>query len=226
MGYKIVGGKVVNIEAVIFDLDGVIVTTDDYHYEAWKKIADQENIYFDREINERLRGVSRMESLDIILEKSSKIYNEEEKIELATRKNDYYKNLLENLTKEDILPGILETLNFLENKKIKTAIGSSSKNTIFILNKIGLIDKFDAIVDGTMIKNSKPAPEVFLQAAEKVGIKTEKCLVIEDADAGVEAGKRAGMRVLGVGSAKNNENADYKSENMEEFNIASIFLKR
>ena len=215
-----------NIEAVIFDLDGVIVTTDDYHYEAWKKIADQENIYFDREINERLRGVSRMESLDIILEKSSKIYNEEEKIELATRKNDYYKNLLENLTKEDILPGILETLNFLENKKIKTAIGSSSKNTIFILNKIGLIDKFDAIVDGTMIKNSKPAPEVFLQAAEKVGIKTEKCLVIEDADAGVEAGKRAGMRVLGVGSAKNNENADYKSENMEEFNIASIFLKR
>ena len=226
MGYKIVGGKVVNIEAVIFDLDGVIVTTDDYHYEAWKKIADQENIYFDREINERLRGVSRMESLEIILEKSSKIYNEEEKIELATRKNDYYKNLLENLTKEDILPGILETLNFLENKKIKTAIGSSSKNTIFILNKIGLIDKFDAIVDGTMIKNSKPAPEVFLQAAEKVGIKAEKCLVVEDADAGVEAGKRAGMRVLGVGSAKNNENADYKSENMEEFNIASIFLKR
>ena len=215
-----------NIEAVIFDLDGVIVTTDDYHYEAWKKIADQENIYFDREINERLRGVNRMESLDIILEKSSKIYNEEEKIELATRKNDYYKNLLENLTKEDILPGILETLNFLENKKIKTAIGSSSKNTIFILNKIGLIDKFDAIVDGTMIKNSKPAPEVFLQAAEKVGIKAEKCLVVEDADAGVEAGKRAGMRVLGVGSAKNNENADYKSENMEEFNIASIFLKR
>ena len=215
-----------NIEAVIFDLDGVIVTTDDYHYEAWKKIADQENIYFDREINERLRGVSRMESLDIILEKSSKIYNEEEKIELATRKNDYYKNLLENLTKEDILPGILETLNFLENKKIKTAIGSSSKNTMFILNKIGLTNRFDAIVDGTMIKNSKPDPEVFLQAAEKVGIKAEKCLVVEDADAGVEAGKRAGMRVLGVGSAKNNENADYKSENMEEFNIASIFLKR
>ena len=226
MGYKIVGGKVVNIEAVIFDLDGVIVTTDDYHYEAWKKIAEQENIYFDREINERLRGVSRMESLDIILEKSSKVYNEEEKIELATRKNDYYKNLLENLTKDDILPGILETLKLLEDKKIKTAIGSSSKNTIFILNKIGLIDKFDAIVDGTMIKNSKPAPEVFLQAAEKVGIKAEKCLVVEDADAGVEAGKRAGMRVLGVGSAKNNENADYKSENMEEFNIASIFLKR
>ncbi len=215
-----------NIEAVIFDLDGVIVTTDDYHYEAWKKIADQENIYFDREINERLRGVSRMESLDIILEKSSKIYNEEEKIELATRKNDYYKNLLENLTKEDILPGILETLNFLDNKKIKTAIGSSSKNTMFILNKIGLTNRFDAIVDGTMIKNSKPDPEVFLQAAEKVGIKVEKCLVVEDADAGVEAGKRAGMRVLGVGSAKNNENADYKSENMEEFNIASIFLKR
>ena len=215
-----------NIEAVIFDLDGVIVTTDDYHYEAWKKIADQENIYFDREINERLRGVSRMESLDIILEKSSKIYNEEEKIELATRKNDYYKNLLENLTKDDILPGILETLKLLEDKKIKTAIGSSSKNTMFILNKIGLTDKFDAIVDGTMIKNSKPDPEVFLQAAEKVGIKVEKCLVVEDADAGVEAGKRAGMRVLGVGSAKNNENADYKSENMEEFNIASIFLKR
>ena len=211
------------IEAVIFDLDGVIVTTDDYHYKAWKKVADEENIYFDREINERLRGVSRMESLEIILEKSYKTYTEQEKEAFAIRKNNFYKNLLENLTEKDILPGVLDTLDFLETNFIKKAIGSSSKNTMFILNKIGLIDKFDVIADGTMIINSKPHPEVFLMASEKLGINPENCLVVEDADAGVEAAKRAGMKVLGVGSAKNNLNADYKAYNLKEFNIKSIF---
>lgn len=211
------------IEAVIFDLDGVIVTTDDYHYEAWKKVADEEEIYFDREINERLRGVSRMESLEIILEKSNKTYSEQEKEALATRKNDFYKILLENLTEKDILTGVLNTIDFLKENKIKIAIGSSSKNTMFILDKIGLTDNFDAIVDGTMIKNSKPDPEVFLSASQKLGINPENCLVVEDADAGVEAAKRAGMKVLGVGSAKNNLNADYKAFNLQEFNIKSIF---
>ncbi len=211
------------IEAVIFDLDGVIVTTDDYHYKAWKKVADEENIYFDREINERLRGVSRMESLEIILEKSYKTYTEQEKEAFAIRKNNFYKNLLENLTEKDILPGVLDTLDFLETNFIKKAIGSSSKNTMFILNKIGLIDKFDVIADGTMIINSKPHPEVFLMASEKLGINPKNCLVVEDADAGVEAAKRAGMKVLGVGSAKNNLNADYKASSLKEFNIKSIF---
>lgn len=211
------------IEAVIFDLDGVIVTTDDYHYKAWKKVADEENIYFDREINERLRGVSRMESLEIILEKSYKAYTNQEKEVFAIRKNNFYKNLLENLTEKDILPGVLDTLDFLETNFIKKAIGSSSKNTMFILNKIGLIDKFDVIADGTMIINSKPHPEVFLMASEKLGINPKNCLVVEDADAGVEAAKRAGMKVLGVGSAKNNLNADYKAYNLKEFNIKSIF---
>lgn len=211
------------IEAVIFDLDGVIVTTDDYHYKAWKKVADEENIYFDKEINERLRGVSRMESLDIVLEKSNKIYSEKEKNELATRKNDFYKNLLKNLTEKDILPGVLDTLDFLEKNGTKKAIGSSSKNTMFILDKIGLTEKFDAIADGTMITNSKPNPEVFLMASQKLEINPEKCLVVEDADAGVEAAKRAGMIVLGVGSAKNNMDTDYKASNLKEFDIKKIF---
>lgn len=211
------------IEAVIFDLDGVIVTTDDYHYEAWKKVADEENIYFDREINERLRGVSRMESLEIILEKSNKIYSEKEKNDLATRKNDFYKNLLKNLTEKDILPGVLNTLDFLEKNYVKKAIGSSSKNTMFILDKIGLTEKFEAIADGTMITNSKPNPEVFLVASQKLEINPEKCLVVEDADAGVEAAKRAGMIVLGVGSAKNNMDTDYKASNLKEFDIKKIF---
>lgn len=211
-----------SIKAVIFDLDGVIVTTDDYHYEAWKRIADEENIYFDRDINERLRGVSRMESLEIILEKSKKKYSEVEKNQLAEKKNECYKIFLDNLSEIDILLGVNKTLNDLKNRNIKVAIGSSSKNTMFILNKIALMNKFDVIVDGTMIKNSKPDPEVFLMAAGKMGINPENCLVVEDADAGVEAALKAGMRVLGVASAKDNKNSTYSAKNLLEFNIINI----
>ena len=154
-----------SIKAVIFDLDGVIVSTDNYHYRAWKKISDEEGIYFDRKINERLRGVSRMESLDIILEKANREYSQEEKNSFAERKNSLYRNLLEELTQNDILPGVMRVLEILKKNDIKVAIGSSSKNTEFILRKIGLHEYFDAISDGTQIKNSKPDPEVFLVAA-------------------------------------------------------------
>ena len=185
-----------SIKAVIFDLDGVIVSTDDYHYRAWKKISDEEGIYFDREINERLRGVSRMESLDIILEKANREYSQEEKNSFAERKNSLYRNLLEELTPSDILPGVMNVLETLKQNNIKVAIGSSSKNTEFILSKIGLHEYFDAISDGTQIKNSKPDPEVFLLAAKKLCIEPKNCLVVEDADAGVEAGLTGGMKVL------------------------------
>lgn len=194
------------IEAVIFDLDGVIVSTDECHYRAWKKTADEEGIYFDRKINDRLRGVSRMDSLEIVLEKAERLYTDEEKVELAERKNNYYKEYIKKLTKDDILNGVNENLAELKAKGIKVAIGSSSKNTPDILKYIGLDNYFDAVSDGNNITKSKPDPEVFLKAADMLGVPYEKCLVVEDADSGIEAGKRAGMYTLAVNNAKG---ADY-----------------
>ena len=194
------------IEAVIFDLDGVIVSTDECHYRAWKKTADEEGIYFDRKINDRLRGVSRMDSLEIVLERAERLYTDEEKVELAERKNNYYKEYIKKLTKDDILSGVNENLAELKAKGIKVAIGSSSKNTPDILKYIGLDNYFDAVSDGNNIKKSKPDPEVFLKAADMLGVPYEKCLVVEDADSGIEAGKRAGMYTLAVNNAKG---ADY-----------------
>ena len=202
-----------HIKAVIFDLDGVIVTTDDCHYRGWKKMADEEGIYFDRAINERLRGVSRMESLNIILERAEKEYTEEEKTALAARKNGYYVEFIQSLTPADILPGVMEALEELKNKNIKIAIGSSSKNTPIILKQIGLSDYFDAVSDGNNITKSKPDPEVFLKAADFLNMPYENCAIVEDADAGIEAGKAAGMVTFAVGSAKG---GDYKLDTMKD----------
>ena len=201
------------IKAVIFDLDGVIVSTDDCHYEAWKKMADEEGIYFDKTINNRLRGVSRMESLEIVLERAEKEYSEEEKLQLAERKNGYYKEVITKLTPNDILPGAKENLEELRKNGIKIAIGSSSKNTPVILKQIGLDNYFDAVSDGNNITNSKPDPEVFLKAADMLSIPYGECMIVEDADAGIEAGKRAGMKTLSVHGAKG---ADVEIENLNE----------
>lgn len=211
-----------DFKAVIFDLDGVIVSTDDYHYRAWKQIADDEGIYFDRDINERLRGVSRMESLEIILERADKQYSNEDKHYFAERKNNVYRELLKELTPSDILPGVINFLNNLKNNNIKIAIGSSSKNAEFILNKIGLFNYFDAVADGNQIKNSKPNPEVFLLAANKLNINPKDCLVVEDADAGVESALAANMKVLAVGSASKNNKAHIKMENLEQIKNNAI----
>lgn len=201
------------IKAVIFDLDGVIVSTDDCHYRAWKKMADEEGIYFDREINNRLRGVSRMTSLEIVLEKANREYSEKEKQEMAERKNNYYKELICELTPNDILTGVTEKLDELKENGIKIAIGSSSKNTPIILKQIGLDKYFDAVSDGNNITHSKPDPEVFLKAAEMLNIAPENCMIVEDADAGIEAGKRAGMKTLAVQGANG---ADFKAKNLTE----------
>ena len=209
------------MKAVIFDLDGVLVTTDEYHYRAWKKLADEENIYFDRAINSRLRGVSRMESLDIILEKSDKKYTQEQKQARADRKNNYYKQLINGLTEKDVLNGVEENLTELKRSGIKIAVGSSSKNTPMILEKTGLLKYFDAVADGNDIKKSKPDPEVFLKAAEKLGVKPCDCLVVEDADAGIEAGKRAGMKTLAVGAANG---GDYKFHDLSSVSIEKDVL--
>ena len=204
------------ISAVIFDLDGVIVSTDNYHYQAWKKIADKENIYFDEEVNNRLRGVSRSDSLEIILERSERKYTEFEKTRLTEAKNTYYIKLLESLTAEAILPNVKEVLIKLKTNKIKIAIGSSSKNAKLILKQIGLIDLFDAISDGNDIKRSKPHPEVFLIAAKRLGIEPTKCAVIEDASAGIEAAKKARMYAIGIGAAKNSKLCDLSVDNIAE----------
>ncbi|WP_411676907.1 beta-phosphoglucomutase [Caproicibacter sp.] len=202
------------MKSVIFDLDGVIVSTDDLHFMAWKSMADRNGIPFDRQINNLLRGVSRAESLEIILRKSEKSYSEQQKQELMQYKNDIYIKLLDNLKHSDILPGVMELINRLKKAGVKIAIGSSSKNTRKILQKIGLETVFDAIADGTEIQHSKPDPEVFLVAARKLETKPEDCVVVEDAVAGIEAAKAGNMTAIAVGDAASSSLADYRVNTM------------
>ena len=198
-----------DIRAVIFDLDGVIVSTDAMHYQAWKSVADDEGIYFDQEINHRLRGVSRMESLEIILERAPREYSEAEKQALAETKNSRYVELLGALTPAAVPPVVLEVLAELRARGIKIAIGSSSRNTPLILRQIGLEVAFDAVADGSDIERTKPAPDVFLVAARRLGVEPAGCLVVEDAEAGIAAAKAAGMPVAAVGHAVGSSEADY-----------------
>lgn len=187
------------IRGIIFDLDGVIVSTDDCHYKAWKRLADEEDICFDHRINERLRGVSRRASLDIILENSGRPYSDGEKDSLAERKNRYYRELIQSLSEKDILPGIKGLLDYYRSQGLKLAIGSSSKNAPLILDRIKLHDSFDAVIDGNALEKSKPDPEVFLKGARALSLTPQECLVYEDADAGVEAARRGGFPVIRVG---------------------------
>ncbi|MFV0520652.1 MAG: beta-phosphoglucomutase [Lachnospirales bacterium] len=185
-------------KAYIFDLDGVICHTDKYHYIAWKNLADRLVLPFDEEKNNLLRGVSRMESLDILLDSTKDNYSQSEKVELASEKNETYVKLLDNMSKKDLSPEVKETLLKLKDMNVKIGIGSSSKNAKFILSKLDIIDWFDTIVDGNDIKNSKPDPEVYLLAANKLGESPENCLVIEDAVAGVTSGINGGFDVAGI----------------------------
>lgn len=203
-------------KAIIFDLDGVICHTDEYHYLAWKSVADSLSIPFDREINNRLRGVSRMESLDIILEKYNGRLSKVEKEELAAQKNELYKQYLTRMSEKDLSKEVKETLDTLRSKGLLLAIGSSSKNTGFILNQIGLDGYFDAVSDGNNIKRSKPDPEVFIKAAAFLSMDPADCLVIEDAVSGAEAGHRGGMKVATVGDAAKAGVGDWNMESITE----------
>lgn len=205
------------MQGVIFDLDGVICFTDEYHYLAWKEMADGMGIYFDREINNRLRGVSRMESLEIILERyEGPELTDTEKQALAERKNDLYRTLLGQMSPQNLSSEVKETLDALRKKGMKLAIGSSSKNAPFILERIGLSNYFDAVADGNCITRSKPAPEVFLKAAEYLGLSPEDCLVVEDAVAGAEAGHAGGFAVSCVGDASQAGAGDHNLENISQ----------
>lgn len=199
------------MKAFIFDLDGVIVFTDKFHYQAWKAMADRMGIYFDQTINNRLRGVSRAESLEIILERyEGEPLSEEKKAELMEEKNNTYRDLLSSMTSKDVADEVRETLKKLRDGGHKLAIGSSSKNTKFILEKVGLEDFFDAISDGTNITHSKPDPEVFIKAGKFLGEKPENCIVVEDAYAGIDGAKAAGMTAVGIGDAAGYEKADHR----------------
>lgn len=205
-----------NIKAVIFDLDGVIVSTDEQHYQGWKALADRLGIPFTREINNRFRGVSRMACMDILEEIGGKCYTDQEKIAYATWKNDYYRSLLGQMTSADLSGEVQETLDELRNRGYMLAIGSSSKNAKFILSHIGLSDYFDAISDGNNITKSKPDPEVFQMAADFLSVPADNCLVVEDAVAGVEAAHSAGMKAATVGDAAKNNCGDSVMEHFSD----------
>lgn len=197
-----------NIYAIIFDLDGVICSTDRYHYLAWKVLADRLGIPFNEQVNRQLRGVSRMESLEIVLGEHSTDYSKEQKEALATEKNEIYKSYLSSMTPGDLSKEVRMTLHTLRQRGYLLAIGSSSKNTQQILKQLGLGDFFDAIADGTMITKSKPDPEVFLLAASMLGVSPENAIVIEDAESGVRAAKAGRFRAIGIRTDGNDPDSD------------------
>lgn len=210
-------------QAVIFDLDGVICFTDEYHYLAWKQMADSLGVYFDREINNRLRGVSRMESLEIVLERyEGPALSAERKAELAAMKNDIYRESLAQMSPADLSDEVRSTLDGLRGMGLKLAIGSSSKNTPFILGQLGLGGYFDAVSDGNNITRSKPDPEVFLKAAEMLGLDPKDCLVVEDAVSGAQAGHAGGFEVACVGDASKAGAGDYNMGSFQELRQVAL----
>ncbi|MCR4650325.1 MAG: beta-phosphoglucomutase [Lachnospiraceae bacterium] len=203
------------IKGIIFDLDGVLVSTDEMHYQAWKRLAEELGITgFNREDNRRQRGVSRMASLEIVLEKSDRTYTDEEKIELAERKNEYYLELLEQMDDSAVLENVKAVLAGLKKRGLQLAVGSASKNAPIILQKTELMPLLDEVSCGLDTTRSKPDPEVFLVAANKLKLPAEECLVVEDSAAGIEAAVAGGMKSLGVGPFHQSLGADYEAENL------------
>lgn len=212
------------LKAVIFDLDGVITDSAKYHYLAWKELADELDIDFDEEYNEKLKGVSRMESLDLILQNKNlqDSFTLEEKTAMAEKKNTNYVKLIQQITPDDVLPGIKEFLAALKKENIKTAIASVSRNAFFIIDKLELNDSFDYIVDAAEIANAKPFPDIFLAGAKAVGVQPAECVGVEDAKAGIEAIKRANMKAVGVGTADQMAEADMILASTQELNLDRI----
>lgn len=190
----------VKIKACLFDLDGVIVDTAKYHYIAWRELAKELGFDFTEQDNERLKGVSRMTSLDILLEIGGVTLSDEEKVRLADKKNENYRTYILKMQPDEILPGAKEFLTELKAKGIKIALGSASKNAMTILDKLELTNYFEAIIDGTKVSKAKPDPEVFVKGAEALDVVPEACVVFEDAEAGVEAAIAGNMRCVGIGS--------------------------
>lgn len=196
------------MRAAIFDLDGVIVDTAKYHYLAWKRLANELGFDFTESDNERLKGVSRVRSLEILLEIGRIELNDQRKLELAAQKNDWYVEYVSHMDATEILPGAADYLKSIRAKGVKTAIGSASKNAPLILDRLEITRLFDVIVDGNKVSKAKPDPEVFLRAANELDISRVNCVVFEDAEAGVEAARRAGMGIVGIGKPSALKEAD------------------
>ena len=210
------------IKAFLFDLDGVIVDTAIYHYQAWKRLANELGFDISEEFNERLKGVSRTESLDIILAHGGLTLPDEEKTELAARKNEWYLELVSRMTSDDILPGVAKFFSQVRKAGLLTALGSVSKNAPLILERIGMTQAFEAIIDGSKITKGKPDPEVFTKGAAELEVSAAECVVFEDAIAGVEAGKRGGMFVVGLGSPDVLKQADLVAPSLNALTVEEV----
>ncbi|MHB1394764.1 MAG: beta-phosphoglucomutase [Clostridia bacterium] len=207
------------IKGCIFDLDGVIVDTAKYHYLAWKRLARDLGFDFSEKDNERLKGVSRMASLEILLEVGGLSFDEETKLALATKKNQWYVEYITVMKEDEVLPGAKEFLERTKAAGLRVALGSASKNALTILNGLKLSDYFDAIIDGNKVSKAKPDPEVFLLAAQELRLHPENCVVFEDAKAGVEAAKRAGMKCIGVGTSPELSGVDIMISGFENIDL-------
>jgi beta-phosphoglucomutase len=208
--------------ACIFDLDGVIVDTAKYHYLAWKRLANSLGFDFTEHDNEQLKGVSRIESLKLILRLGNKQLDDVEFDAALVQKNGWYLEYIQQIGPEEILPGAAEFLRSVRAQGIKVALGSASKNAVLILERIQLLDQFDAIVDGNKVSKAKPDPEVFLKAAEELAVPASHCIVFEDAVAGVQAARNAGMKVVGIGSAAVLDQAHFVLPNFADLGIADV----
>lgn len=206
-------------KGLIFDLDGVIVTTEHNHFVAWKRTADQLGIPFSENENELLKGVSRVDSLKKILELGNKTIAQEQFDALLLEKNNFYRDSIAELTREDLLPGVLDLLNEAKAAGIPMAIGSSSKNAPFIIDLLNLQDYFVTIIDGNKVKDPKPHPEVFLNAVEAMQLNPAECIVFEDAESGIQAAKTGGFFAVGVGNPNIATQADLYLNDLTEFKL-------
>ncbi len=220
------------IKAVIFDLDGVIVDTARYHFLAWKRLADELGIKFTEADNERLKGVSRIRSMEILMELGGVTLSQYEKEKLANKKNTWFVDYVERMMPEEIYSGVRVLIEKLKERGIHIALASSSKNARTVLQLLHIQNLFEVVTDGTMITHSKPDPEIFLLAAEKLGIDPKDCLVFEDAEAGVEGALAAGMLCVGIGSQEQlfkahkviRHTGDFTMEMLDEFNAVALKL--
>ena len=207
------------IQAVIFDLNGVLVTTDQCHFHAWELMAQEHGIPFDEGVYARIRGLSRTDGINVILEKSKRHYTDGEKLALATRKNDLYLGMIAGMNEESLLPGAIDAVMGLREMGIRTAVSSSSQNARQILCQLGITDLFDAVVDGNQVGSLKPDPEAFLLTARTLKVKPEHCLVIEDAAEGVQAAHAGGMRCLLIGGAAGDPTADFHADTLAQVDV-------
>lgn len=210
------------IQACIFDLDGVLVDTAHYHFLAWKRLAKEFDYELTEELNEQLKGVSRIKSLEIILNHVQVSVTEQQKQELAARKNEWFTEYIHKMKPDELFPGVRELFSRLRSDNIKIGLASSSKNAQTIIKILGIRDDFNVVVDGNMIVNSKPDPEIFLLAAEKLNTAPEACVVFEDAEAGVEAARAAGMKCVGIGSAAQLKKATRVVKSIQDFHYADL----